>query len=166
MTRNLTVTNRNHKNSIQNTMYGLLLYKRCMADCGVIHSAVRSSRWPWQNPPLHNKSKISQQIPVQLQRALNSCVATHAADLLTRPVPWVLLFFLWLLFFYSPFFQLNCYSWGERVICDISAHRLIFAPPPPLPDRVYINRAATRKEWWETIANWQFYNSFTHLFFN
>ena len=40
-------------------------------------------------------------------------------------------------FFYSPFLQLNCYFWGERVICDISAHRLIFAPPPPPPDRVY-----------------------------
>ena len=154
-----------------------------------MHSAVRSSRWPWQNPPLHDQSKISQQIPVQLQRALNSCVATHAADLLTRPVPCVLLFFcvitvllltffsikllflgrthdLWnlspqtdfcpaaaaaaarsrlhkqsseakrivrnhcvlmiLQFFHSPFFQLNCYFWGERMIFDISAHRLIF----------------------------------------
>ena len=26
-------------------------------------------------------------------------------------------------FFYSPFFQLNCYSWGYRAIHDISAHR-------------------------------------------
>ena len=69
-------------------------------------------------------------------------------------------------FFHSPFFQLNCYSWGERVICDISAHRLIFAPPPLPPDRVYINRAATRKEWWETIDFSWFYSSFTHLFFN
>jgi hypothetical protein len=37
------------------------------------------------DPPLHDQSKISQQIPVQLQQALNSCVTTHAADLLTRP---------------------------------------------------------------------------------
>ena len=53
------------------------------------------------------------------------------------------------------------------MICDISAHRLIFAAlSPPLPNRIYWNRAAMQKEWWETIAFWQIYSSFTHLFFN
>jgi hypothetical protein len=39
-------------------------------------------------------------------------------------------------YFYSPFFQLNCYFRGDRVICDISAHRRIFTPPPQPPTRV------------------------------
>ena len=30
-------------------------------------------------------------------------------------------------------FQVNCYFWCEHMICDIEAHRLIFAPPPPSP---------------------------------
>jgi hypothetical protein len=47
---------------------------------------------------------------------------------------WVLTF---LQFFYSPFFQLNCYFWGDRVIREISSHRRIFAPPPTPPARVY-----------------------------
>jgi hypothetical protein len=46
---------------------------------------------------------------------------------------WVLMIFH---LFYSPFFQLNCYFWGDRVIRDNSAHRRIFAPPPPPPARV------------------------------
>jgi hypothetical protein len=66
------------------------------------------------------------------------------------------------------FFQLNFYFCGERMICDISAHRLIFAPPPPPlpppPDCVYYNRAARQKEWWDAITIWQFYSSFSPLF--
>jgi hypothetical protein len=49
-------------------------------------------------------------------------------------------------FFYSPYFQLNRYFWGNRVIHDILAHRRIFAPPPPSPARVYRNKAAMQKE--------------------
>jgi hypothetical protein len=63
------------------------------------------------------------------------------------------------------FFQSNCYFGGKRVICDISAHRLIFALPTPPPYHVSIKRAVTQKEWLETIAFSQFSNSFTHLFF-
>ena len=69
-------------------------------------------------------------------------------------------------FFYSPFFQLNCYFWGDRVIWDISAHRRIFAPPPPWPARVYWIKAAMQKERWETIGFWSFYSSFTNHFFH
>jgi hypothetical protein len=50
-------------------------------------------------------------------------------------------------YFYAPFFQLNCYFWGDRMIWDISAHRCIFAPPPPPPARVNLNKEATQKEW-------------------
>jgi hypothetical protein len=53
-------------------------------------------------------------------------------------------------FFYSPFFQLNCYFWCERVNRDIAAHRRIFDPPPPSPARVYLHRAATQKR---TVRN-------------
>jgi hypothetical protein len=67
-------------------------------------------------------------------------------------------------FFYSPFFQLNCYFWGYHVICDISAQRRIFVPPPPLPSHVHENRAAMQKEWREIIALWSFSSSSNHLF--
>ena len=40
-------------------------------------------------------------------------------------------------FFYSPFFQLNCYFWYQCAIRDISAHRPNFAPSPPSLARVY-----------------------------
>ena len=69
-------------------------------------------------------------------------------------------------FFYSPFFQLNCYFWGYRAIRDIAAHSWIFAPPPPPPAHVYYNRATTQKWWWEYILLWWFYSLFTHLFLN
>ena len=76
---------------------------------------------------------------------------------------WVLIIFQ---FVYSPFFQLNCYFWGKRVICDISAHRQIFATLSPSLARVYWNRAAPQKERWETICFGWFFSSFTNLFFN
>ena len=76
---------------------------------------------------------------------------------------WVLTF---LQFFYSPFFQLNCYFWGDCVIWDISAHRGIFAPPPPWLACVYQNKAAMQKERWETIGFRSLYSSFTNHFFN
>jgi hypothetical protein len=44
------------------------------------------------------------------------------------------------------FFQLNYYSWGEPVVGDISAHRLIFSLLPMPPNRVYYNRVAMQKE--------------------
>jgi len=43
-------------------------------------------------------------------------------------------------------FSIDCYFWGDRVIRDISAHRHIFAPPPPSLARVYQNKAASQKE--------------------
>ena len=55
---------------------------------------------------------------------------------------WVLTF---LQFFYSPFFQLNCYFWGDRVIRDLSAHRRIFAPPPPSTACVYKKKRRCKK---------------------
>ncbi len=49
-------------------------------------------------------------------------------------------------FFYSPFFQFNCYFRGYRAIRDIAAHRRIFAPAPPPSTRVVYKIAATQKE--------------------
>jgi hypothetical protein len=64
------------------------------------------------------------------------------------------------------FFLIELLFWGNRVICDISAHRLIFAPPPLSTNCVDIKRVATQKEWREIIAFSRFYSSSTHLFFN
>jgi hypothetical protein len=50
-------------------------------------------------------------------------------------------------FIYSPSFQSIWYFRGYRAIRDIAAHRLIFAPPPPLSARAYYNRAMMQKEW-------------------
>jgi hypothetical protein len=63
-----------------------------------------------------------------------SCLLQQSGDA-KRTVrnDWVLTF---VQFFYSPFFQLNCYFWGDRVIRDISAYRRIFAPPPQWTARV------------------------------
>jgi hypothetical protein len=50
-------------------------------------------------------------------------------------------------FFHSPFLQINCHFWGECLINDIAAHRLMFAPSPLLPSFVYEKRARRQKEW-------------------
>jgi hypothetical protein len=56
---------------------------------------------------------------------------------------WVLMF---VQFFYSPFFQLNYYVWGDCVICDISAYRRIFAPRPQWTILVNKKNASMQKE--------------------
>jgi hypothetical protein len=57
---------------------------------------------------------------------------------------WVLTF---LQFFYSPFFQFNCYNLCERAIRDFAAHRHIFSSPPPPPACIDFKRVAMQKEW-------------------
>ena len=53
-----------------------------------------------------------------------------------------------LLSHFTHLFLIKLLFWGERLICDyISAHRHIFAPSPPPPASVDLNRAATQKEW-------------------
>ena len=54
-------------------------------------------------------------------------------------------------FFYSPFFQLNCYFWGYRAIRDIAAHSWIFAQPPPPSACVFYHKEAPQKEWCESF---------------
>jgi hypothetical protein len=56
---------------------------------------------------------------------------------------WVLMF---VQFFYSPFFQLNYYVWGDGVICDISAYRQIFAPRQQWTILVNKKNASMQKE--------------------
>jgi len=41
-------------------------------------------------------------------------------------------------------FKLNCYFVSQREICDIAAHRPIFAPALPSPANMYFNRAAKK----------------------
>ena len=69
-------------------------------------------------------------------------------------------------FFNSPFFQLNRYFQGYRAIREISAHREIFAPPPPAPAHVYYNRAATQQRMVRIYCVLMILHFFTHLFFN
>ncbi len=68
-------------------------------------------------------------------------------------------------FFLSPFFQLNRYLLGYRAIREITAHRQIFALPPPAPAHVYYNRAATQKRMVRINCVLMILNFFTHLFF-
>jgi energy-coupling factor transporter transmembrane protein EcfT len=79
---------------------------------------------------------------------------------------WETIPFWWFSVLLLTFLQLNFYFWGEPVICDTSAHRLIFAQSLPSPDHVAQKSLATHKERWEMILFWWFFRSSIHLFFN
>ena len=114
----------------------------------------------WQTPDLEFLNTQAGYIPAAAATPLHLSIWSNTIKEMVRN-PCILK--TWQ-FFHSPFLQINCHFWGECLINDIAAHRLMFAPSPLLPSFVYEKRAGRQKEWWENIVPWQFCRSFTHLF--